>query len=82
MAESFVNSLTRAAGIVPSSSAGAIGIGTNLITGITTTNVSVADIVDNANFIAGTKVTAIGVNSTTVDRDSTNTTAASTQNVK
>ena len=82
MVESFVNSLTRAAGIVTSSSAGAIGIGTNLITGITTTNVSVGDIVDNANFIAGTKVTAIGVNSTTVDRDSTNTTAASTQNVK
>ena len=77
MAESFVNSVTRAVGVVTSSSAGAVGVQTNLITGITTTNVTVGDIVDNSNFIAGTKGSSIGVNSTTVDRDSTNTTASS-----
>ena len=82
MAESFVNSVTRAVGVVTSSSAGAVGVQTNLITGITTTKVSVGDIVQNGNFIAGTKVSSIGVNSTTVDRDSTNTTAASSQTVK
>ena len=37
---------------------------------------------DNSNYIAGTKVSSIGVNSTTVDRDSTNTTAATSQTVK
>ena len=82
MAESFVNSVTRAVGVVTSSSAGAVGVQTNLITGITTTNVTVGDIVQNSNFIAGTKVSSIGVNSTTVDRDSTNTTAATSQTVK
>ena len=82
MAEAFINSTTRAVGVVTSSSAGAVGVQTNLITGITTTNVTVGDIVDNSNFIAGTKVSSIGVNSTTVDRDSTNTTAATSQTVK
>ena len=82
MAESFVNSVTRAVGVVTSSSAGAVGVQTNLITGITTTNVTVGDIVHNSNYIAGTKVSSIGVNSTTVDRDSTNTTAATSQTVK
>ena len=82
MAEAFINSTTRAVGVVTTSSAGAVGVQTNLITGITTTNVTVGDIVDNSNYIAGTKVSSIGVNSTTVDRDSTNTTAASSQTVK
>ena len=36
----------------------------------------------NSNFIAGSKVTVIGVSSVTVDRDSTNTAATSSQNVK
>ena len=82
MAESFVNSVTRAVGVVTSSSAGSVGVQTNLITGITTTNVTVGDIVENSNFIAGTKVSSIGVNSTTCDRDSTNTTAATSRTVK
>ena len=82
MAESFVNSVTRAVGVVTSSYAGSVGVQTNLITGITTTNVTVGDIVDSSNYIAGTKVSSIGVNSTTVDRDSTNTTAATSQTVK
>jgi len=83
MAESFVNSVTRAVGVVTSSSAGAVGVQTNLITGITTTNVTVGDIVQNDNYIAGTKVSSIESTSTLiVDRDSTNTTAATNQTVK
>ena len=82
MAEAFINSTTRAVGVVTTSSAGAVGVQTNLITGISTTNVTVGDIVDNSNYLAGTKVSSIGVNSTTVDRDSTNTTAATSQTVK
>ena len=82
MAEAFSNKLARAVGVVTTSSAGSIGVTTNLITGISTTNVTVGDLVDNGQFIAGTKVSSIGVNSTTCDRDSTNTVAASSQNVK
>ena len=82
MAEAFSNKLARAVGVVTTSSAGSIGVTTNLITGISTTNVTVGDLVDNAQYIAGTKVSSIGVNSTTCDRDSTNTSAASSQNVK
>ena len=82
MAESFTNSLTRAVGVVTSSSSGSIGVSTNLITGISTVSVSVGDLIDNSNYLAGTKVSSIGVNSTTQDRDSTNTAAASSQNVK
>ena len=82
MAEAFSNKLARAVGVVTTSSAGSIGVTTNLITGISTTNVTVGDLVDNQQFIAGTKVSSIGVNSTTCDRDSTNTSAASSQNVK
>ena len=82
MAEAFSNQLARAVGVVTTSSSGSIGVTTNLITGISTTNVTVGDLVDNAQYIAGTKVSSIGVNSTTCDRDSTNTTAASSQNVK
>ena len=82
MAEAFSNKLARAVGVVTTSSAGSIGVTTNLITGISTTNVTVGDIVDNQQFIAGTKVSSIGVNSTTCDRNSTNTSAASSQNVK
>jgi len=82
MAEAFSNKVTRAAGIVSTSSAGAVGILTNLITGISTVDVAVNDLVDNGQFILGTKVSAIGVASVTCDRDSTNTAAATAQNVK
>ena len=82
MAEAFSNKVARAVGVVTTSSAGSAGVTTNLITGISTTNVTVGDLVDNQQFIAGTKVSSIGVNSTTCDRDSTNTSAASSQNVK
>ena len=82
MAEAFSNKLARAVGVVTTSSAGSIGVTTNLITGISTTNVTVGDIVDNTNYIAGTKVSSIGVNSTTCDRNSTNEAAATSQSVK
>ena len=82
MAEAFSNKLTRAAGIVTTSTGGSIGVSTNIITGISTVGVAVSDLVVNSNFIAGSKVTVIGVSSVTVDRDSTNTAATSSQNVK
>ena len=82
MAEAFSNKLARAAGIVTSATGGAIGITTNLITGISTVHVAVNDLVDTGNFILGTKVTNIGVSSVTCNRDSTNTTAATSQTVK
>ena len=82
MAEAFSNKLARAVGVVTTSSAGSIGVTTNLITGISTTNVTVGDLVDNQQYIAGTKVSSIGVNSTTCDRNSTNEAAATSQSVK
>ena len=82
MAEQFANAVKRRCGIVTNSTGGSIGIKTNLITGISTVHVAVNDLVDNEHFLAGSKVTAIGVNSTTVDSDSTNTAAVSNQTVK
>ncbi|ASR76075.1 hypothetical protein HOR89_gp264 [Synechococcus phage Bellamy] len=82
MAEAFSNKLTRAAGIVTTSSSGAIGITSTIITGISTVGVAVSDMVVNSNFIAGTKVTEIGASAVTVDRTSTNTSSTTSQNVK
>ena len=82
MAESFSNKVGRAIGVVNTATGGSIGVTTNLITGISTTGVVVGDIVDTGNYIAGTKVSSIGVSSVTVDRDSTNTASASSQTVK
>ena len=82
MAEAFSNKLARATGIVSTSTGGAVGILTNLITGISTVHVAVNDLVDTGHFILGTKVTNIGVSSVTCDRDSTNTAAATNQSVK
>ena len=82
MAEAFSNSLTRAAGIVTTSSSGSIGITTNLITGISTATVTVGDLIDNGNYIAGTKVSSIGAGQVVADRDSTNTAATSSQVIR
>lgn len=82
MAEAFSNSLTRAAGIVTTSSSGSIGITTNLITGISTSLISVGDLVDNGNFIAGTKVSSIGSGQVVADRDSTNTASTTSQVIR
>jgi len=82
MAEQFSNAIKRRCGIVSTSTSGSIGITTNLITGISTVGVAVSDLVDNEWYLGGSKVTAIGVNSTTVDSDSVNTAAVSNQTVK
>ena len=82
MAESFVNSLTRAAGIVTTITGGSIGITTNKITGISTAGIGVSDLVDNANYIAGTIVESLGVGTAYVSRDSTNSAAATNQSLK
>jgi len=82
MAEAFSNKLARAVGVVNSSAAGAIGITTNKITGISTSGVTVGDLVDNQNYIAGTTISSIGVGQVVVDRDSTNTSSTTGQNVK
>jgi hypothetical protein len=82
MAEAFSNSLTRAAGIVTSNTSGSIGVTTNLITGISTSLVSVNDLVDTQHFIGGSRVSSIGAGQVIVDRNSTNTSAASNQTVR
>ena len=51
------------------------------MSGISTAHVAINDLVDNANFIAGTKVTLVGVSSVQLDRASTNTVAATASNV-
>ena len=82
MAEQFSNAIKRRCGIVSTSTSGSIGITTNLITGISTVDVAVNDLVDNTHYITGTKITAIGVASVTCNRDSTNDAAATSQTVK
>ena len=81
MAESFTNALKKAVGVVTTSSSGSIGIGSTVITGISTAAVSVGYLVDNGNFIGGSKVSVVGVGQVTVDSTSTNTSATSTQTV-
>ena len=81
MAESFTSALKRFVGVVTTSSSGSIGITSTIITGISTVGVSSGYLVDNANFIGGSKVSVVGVGSVTVDSTSINTTLASTQSV-
>ena len=82
MAESFVNSLSRAVGVVTTNSSGAVGVTTNIITGISTVGVSSGYLVENSNYIYGTRVDRVDVSKVYVDRDSTNTSAATNQSVK
>ena len=77
MAESFVNSISRAVGVVTTSSSGSVGVTTNIISGISTVGISSGYIVENSNFIYGTRVDRVDVNKVYVDRDSTNTAAVS-----
>ena len=84
MAESFTNALNRAVGVVTTATGGSIGIQTNKVTGISTTGIGVSAIVDNGQYIAGTKVLNFGTAAQEVvfDRDSTNTAAATSQTLK
>ena len=81
MAESFVNSLTRAVGIVTTATGGAIAAGASAVTGISTAGIGVSDLVDNTNFIAGTKIYSVGVGVITCTRSATNTVAATSQSL-
>ena len=82
MAEAFSNKVARAAGIVTSYSGSTIGAGSTAITVTANTGIGVSFLVDNANFIAGTKVHSIDGTTIYVDKSSTNTASASSQVVK
>ena len=82
MAEAFSNKVARAAGIMTSYSGSTIGAGSTAITVTANTGIGVSFLVDNANFIAGTKVHSIDGTTIYVDKSSTNTTSASSQVVK
>ena len=82
MAEVFVNSQTRAAGIVTTSTGGTIGAKATVISGISTVGVAVGYMVDTQHFRGGAKVVSIDSTSqVTVDKTSTNTASAASQNV-
>ena len=82
MAEAFSNKVARAAGIMTSYSGSTIGAGSTAITVTANTGIGVSFLVDNANFIAGTKVHSIDGTTIYVDKSSTNTASASSQVVK
>jgi len=82
MAESFSNAIVRAAGIVTIYSGSTIAAGSTSITVTANTGIGVSDLVDNANFIAGTKVHSIDGTTIFVDRTSTNTASATNQVVR
>jgi hypothetical protein len=81
MAEVFTNALKRSVGVVTTSSSGSIGANATTITGISTAAVAVGYLVDNGNFIGGSKVSVIGAGQVTVDSTSTNTSSTTTQSV-
>jgi len=82
MAEVFSNSITRAVGIMTSWSGSTIGAAGTSITVTANTGIGVSDLVDNSNFIAGTKVAQIDGTTIYTDFNSTNTASASSQIVK
>ena len=82
MAEAFSNQVARAAGIMTSYSGSTIGAGSTAITVTANTGIGVSFLVDNANFIAGTKVHSIDGTTIYVDKSSTNTASATSQTVK
>jgi len=82
MAEVFANSITRAVGSVTSYSGSTIGAASTSITVTANTGIGVSDLVDNSNFLAGTKVAQIDGTTIYTDRNSTNTLSASSQTVK
>ena len=82
MAEVFSNSITRAVGIITSYSGSTIGASGTSITVTANTGIGVSDLVDNSNFIAGTKVAQIDGTTIYTDFNSTNAASASSQTVK
>ena len=82
MAEVFSNQIARAAGIVTSYAGSTIGAGSTAIIVTANTGIGVSFLVDNQNFIAGTKVHSIDGTTIYVDRNSTNNVSASSQMVR
>lgn len=82
MAESFKNQLVRAAGSLVSKSGSTIGAASTAITVTANTDIVVNQLVENTNFIAGTKVHSIDGTTIYVDTTSTNTSVANSQVVK
>ena len=87
MAEAFSNKVVRAAGIVTSYSGSTIGAGSTTITVTAITGIGVSFLVDNQNFVAGTRVHSTlpvsgGVGTVFTDKNSTNTASATSQTVK
>lgn len=82
MAESFTNALKKSVGSTVLNTSATIGISTNIITGITTTGISVGDLVHQPYFIGGTRVTILGINAVAVDSTSTNTGIVTSQIVR
>lgn len=87
MAEAFSNSITRAVGVVTTYSGSTIGAAGTTITVTAITGIGISDLVDNQNFIAGTRVVQTlpvsgGVGTVFTDTNSTNSSSATSQNVK
>ena len=87
MAEAFSNKVARAAGVVTSYSGSTIGAGSTSITVTALTGIGVSFLVDNQNFIAGTRVHSTlpvsgGVGTVFTDINSTNTASAGSQVVR
>ena len=82
MAEAFSNKLTRASGIVTSYSGSTVAAGSTAITVTANTGIGVSNLIDNGNFIAGTKVRQIVGTTIYADRASTNTASATSQVVR
>ena len=87
MAEAFSNKVVRAAGIVTSYSGSTIGAGGTTITVTAITGIGVSFLVDNQNFVAGTRVHSTlpvsgGVGTVFTDKNCTNTASATSQTVK
>ena len=82
MAEAFSNKVVRAAGIVTTYSGSTVAAGSTQITVTANTGIGVSDLVDNGNFIAGTRVAQISGTTIFTDRNSTNTSSATSQTVR
>jgi len=82
MAEAFSNSVTRAAGIVTTYSGSTVAAGSTVITVTANTGIGVSDLIDNQNFIAGTRVAQIDGTTIYSDRNSTNTASATSQTIR
>ena len=82
MAESFTNATNRAVGIITSYSGSTVAAGSTEITVTANTGIGVSDLVDNTNFLAGTKVKQIDGTTIYTDRNSTNDAAATNQIIK